>query len=103
MTARMTVDPELVDAGRQVDSPSVIPSRIRGNRGPENLQPGIENGRGNLRAMNVCLRLIGHLHFTQHLSVVPPQPGDAPKERPIVDATFAESLVKILARDILGA
>src|ERR1017187_7501947 len=90
MTAWTSVNPELVDAGRQVDSVSAVFSRFRGNRSPENLQPGIENCRVNLKAIKLCLRPIGHLHFTQHISVVPPQLGDALKERTVVDAAFAE-------------
>ena len=97
------MNPELVDAGRQVDSLSAVFSRFRGNRRPENLQPGIENCRVNLKAMKLCLRPIGHLHFTQHIAVVPPQLSDALKERTVVDAAFAESPVIILAGDLLGA
>ena len=37
MTARTTVNPELVDAGRHVDSWSAVFSRFRCNRSPENL------------------------------------------------------------------
>ena len=57
----------------------------------------------NLKAIKLCLRSIGHLDFTQHIAVVPPQLGDALKERTVVDAAFAESPVIILAGDLLCA
>src|ERR1035437_9754784 len=101
MTARTTVNPELVDAGWQVDSLSPVFSRFPCNRSPENLEPGIENCRMNLKAVQPFLRPIRYLHFPQHLSVVPPQLGDTLQERTIVDAAFAESPVIILAGDIL--
>jgi hypothetical protein len=48
-------------------------------------------------------RPIGHVDFTQHISVVPPQLSDALKERTIIDAAFAEFPVIILAGDLFGA
>src|SRR5208337_2567052 len=99
MMAWMTVHPELVDAGRQVNSLSAAFSRSGRNRSPENLQPRIKHYRVNLPASKARLRPIGRLHLSQHLSVASPQLGDALKERTVVDATFLESRVIILARD----
>src|SRR5580658_7110460 len=103
MMAWMTVHPELVDAGRQVNSLSAAFSHSGRNRSAENLQPGIEHCRVNVPASKVRLRPIGGLHLSQHLSVAPPQLGDALKERTVVDTAFLKPRVIILPGDRLRA
>ena len=53
MTAWTTVNPEPVDAGREIESLSVVFGRFPCNRSPENLQPTIENCRVNLKTVKV--------------------------------------------------
>src|SRR5579859_1333284 len=53
--------------------------------------------------MKLCLRPIGHVDFTQHIAVVPPQLSDALKEGTVMDAAFAEFPVIILAGNLFGA
>ena len=66
------MDPELLNAGREMDFQLIAFRQLRCDRRTEDLQPGIENRRMNLKPRKFRIRPIRHPQVTQQISVVPP-------------------------------
>ena len=78
--------------GRHIDAPFSISYRFIRYGGTDNLHAGIQDCRVERKTTGFRIRLIGYLHFTQHIDVVSPQLCNALEERTVVDTVFAESL-----------
>ena len=85
---------------RHVDALFAVFRRLSGYTRSESLEAGIQDRRVDLIGVELSIRAIGNLHFTQHFSVAPPQLSNAPEKGAIVDTAFAKSRIIVLSGDL---
>src|ERR1700682_1946627 len=103
MRPRTAMEPDLIYVRRHVGVFFAVFGRINRNSGSRNLQAGIQARRVNLIGTKFSFRPLGNSHFTQHVSVVPPQLSNALEKRTVVDTAFTQSRIIILSRDLFRA
>lgn len=91
------MDPDLIYMRRHEDVLFAVSRRFSLNSGSRDLQAGIQASRMNLIGTKFRFRLLENSHFTQHISVVPPQLSNALEKRTVMDTAFTQSRIIILS------
>src|ERR1019366_6614568 len=103
MQTLTTADPNLIYMSGHVGALFVVSCRLSGYTRSKGLKASVQKGRVELTGVELSMRSIGNLHFTQHFTVASPQLSDALERGAIVDATFAKPSIVVLSGDLLRA